>query len=124
VAAFGAVMVGRLDTELAEAAAAARAQGAADAEAGVESGASELSVGLADAAEAAQGSPELVHALPEPVRDVVVTAFDHAMQGVFTAGVPIAVLGLVAVAFMRGVPLRGGRAKAPKPARKARRART
>ncbi|GAA1450069.1 MDR family MFS transporter [Nocardiopsis tropica] len=124
VAAFGAVMVGRLGTELAEAEAAAQAQGAADAEAGVESGAAELSVGLADAAEAAQGSPELVHALPEPVRDVVVTAFDHAMQGVFTAGVPIAALGLVAVAFMRGVPLRGGRAKAPRPARKARRART
>ncbi|MEE2039465.1 MDR family MFS transporter [Nocardiopsis sp. CT-R113] len=124
VAAFGAVMVGRLNTELAQAAAAARAQGAADAEAGVESGAAELSVGLADAAEAAQGSPDLVHALPEPVRDVIVSAFDHAMQGVFTAGVPIALLGLVAVAFMRGVPLRGGaQAKAPKAARKARRTR-
>lgn len=124
VAAFGAVMVGRLNTELAQAATAAQAQGAADAEAGVDSGAAELSVGLADAAEAAQGSPELVHALPGPVRDVVVGAFDHAMQGVFTAGVPIAVLGVVAVACMKGVPLRGGgKEKAPRTGRKARRSR-
>nr|WP_255459358.1 MULTISPECIES: MDR family MFS transporter [unclassified Nocardiopsis] len=110
VAAFGAVMVGRLNGELAAAAAEARARAAADAASGVDSGAEGVSVGLEQAAEAAQGSPELVHALPEPVRDVVVGAFDHAMQGVFLAGVPIAVVGLVAVLFMRGVPLRGGAA--------------
>ena len=46
--------------------------------------------------------------LPEPVREVIVGAFDHAMQGVFVAGIPIAVIGLVAVSFMKGVPLRGG----------------
>ncbi|MCP3015532.1 MFS transporter [Nocardiopsis dassonvillei] len=110
VAAFGAVMVGRLNGELAQASADARAQVAADAAAGTDSGARELSVGLSGAAEAAQGSPELVHSLPEPVRDVVVGAFDHAMQGVFLAGIPIAVIGLVTVVFMRGVPLSGGSA--------------
>jgi EmrB/QacA subfamily drug resistance transporter len=110
VAAFGAVMVGRLNGELARASADARAQVAADAAAGTDSGARELSVGLSEAAEAAQGSPELVHSLPDPVRDVVVGAFDHAMQGVFLAGIPIAVIGLVTVVFMRGVPLSGGSA--------------
>jgi EmrB/QacA subfamily drug resistance transporter len=110
VAAFGAVMVGRLNGELAQASADARAQVAADAAAGTDSGARELSVGLSEAAEAAQGSPELVHSLPEPVREVVVGAFDHAMQGVFLAGIPIAVIGLVTVVFMRGVPLSGGSA--------------
>lgn len=110
VAAFGAVMVGRLNGELAQASADARARVAADAAAGTDSGARELSVGLSEAAKAAQGSPELVHSLPEPVREVVVGAFDHAMQGVFLAGIPIAVIGLVTVVFMRGVPLSGGSA--------------
>ncbi|MEU3015774.1 MDR family MFS transporter [Nocardiopsis sp. NPDC007018] len=114
VAAFGAVMVSRLNAELASAATAAQEALALDTASGTDSGAQELTVGLEQAAESAQGSPELVHSLPEPVRDVVVGAFDHAMQGVFVAGVPIAVLGLVAVAFMKGVPLRGG---GPKPSR-------
>ncbi|CAL9505634.1 Multidrug resistance protein 3 [Nocardiopsis dassonvillei] len=108
VAAFGAVMVGRLNSELEAATAAAGERAAADAAAGTDSGAAALAEQLAGAGRAAQGSPELVHTLPGPVRDVIVGAFDHAMQGVFMAGVPIAVLGLVAVAFMRGVPLRGG----------------
>ncbi|MFE9243142.1 MDR family MFS transporter [Nocardiopsis sp. NPDC006938] len=114
VAAFGAVMVSRLNAELASAATAAQEALALDTASGTDSGAQELTVGLEQAAESAQGSPELVHSLPEPVRDVVVGAFDHAMQGVFVAGIPIAVLGLVAVAFMKGVPLRGG---GPKPSR-------
>ncbi|MBR8741678.1 MDR family MFS transporter [Nocardiopsis sp. MG754419] len=108
VAAFGAVMVGRLNTELAAASTAAREALATDTATGVDTGAEELSIGLEQAAESAQGSPELVHSLPGPVRDVVVGAFDHAMLGVFVAGIPIAVIGLVAVSFMKGVPLRGG----------------
>ncbi|WP_017585887.1 MDR family MFS transporter [Nocardiopsis ganjiahuensis] len=108
VAAFGAVMVSRLNAELASAAAAAQEAVALDTENGTDSGAEALSIGLEEAAQSAQGSPELVHSLPGPVREVVVGAFDHAMQGVFVAGVPIAVLGLVAVSFMKGVPLRGG----------------
>ncbi|MEU3305756.1 MDR family MFS transporter [Nocardiopsis sp. NPDC006832] len=108
VAAFGAVMVGRLNGELAAAATAAREAMVADRIEDVDSGAEELSIGLEQAAESAQGSPELVHSLPEPVREVIVGAFDHAMQGVFVAGIPIAVIGLVAVSFMKGVPLRGG----------------
>lgn len=114
VAAFGAVMVSRLNAEIAAAAAAAQEASAAQAPAGpggADSGAEELSIGLEEAAESAQGSPELVQSLPEPVREVVVGAFDHAMQGVFVAGIPIAVLGLVAVSFMKGVPLRGGPGK-------------
>lgn len=114
VAAFGAVMVSRLNAEITAAAVAAQEDLAAAAPAGpdgADAGAEELSIGLQEAAESAQGSPELVHALPGPVREVVVGAFDHAMQGVFVAGIPIAVLGLVAVSFMRGVPLRGGPGK-------------
>ena len=116
VAAFGAVMVSRLNTELAAAAEAARAQVAAGNANGGEgdAGAQALSTGLAEAAESATGSPELVHSLPGPVRDVIVGAFDHAMQGVFVTGIPVAVLGLIAVAFMKGTPLRGGKA-APAP---------
>ena len=30
------------------------------------------------------------------------------IMGVFVAGIPIAVLGLVSVSFLKGVPLRGG----------------
>ncbi|MEC3892479.1 MULTISPECIES: MDR family MFS transporter [Nocardiopsis] len=108
VAAFGAVMVGRLNNALADAMTAARAELEADVTAGTDSGADELTVGLEQAAESAQGSPELVHSLPDPIREVVVHAFDHAMQGVFVAGVPIAACGLIAVTFMKGVPLRGG----------------
>ncbi|MFE3461008.1 MDR family MFS transporter [Nocardiopsis aegyptia] len=113
VAAFGAVMVSRLNSELAAAAAAARervAAGNADGSGG-DASAQALSTGLAEAAESATGSPELVHSLPGPVRDVIVGAFDHAMQGVFVTGIPVAVLGLVAVAFMKGTPLRGGKAE-------------
>lgn len=113
VAAFGAVMVSRLNAELDAAAARAQEAVAADALNGTESGAEELSIGLEEAAESAQGSPELVHSLPEPVREVVVGAFDHAMQGVFVAGIPIAAAGLIAVSFMKGVPLRGGDTKSP-----------
>lgn len=108
VAAFGAVMAGRLNSELAIASTAAREAMDADRVQGVDSGAEELSIGLERAAESAQGSPELVHSLPEPVREVIVGAFDHAMQGVFVAGIPIAVIGLISVSFMKGVPLRGG----------------
>ncbi|SIO84665.1 MDR family MFS transporter [Nocardiopsis sp. JB363] len=108
VAAFGAVMAGRLNSELAIASIAAREAMDTDRAQGVDSGAEELSIGLEQAAESAQGSPELVHSLPEPVREVIVGAFDHAMQGVFVAGIPIAVLGLISVSFMKGVPLRGG----------------
>lgn len=108
VAAFGAVMAGRLNSELAMASIAAREAMDTDRAQGVDSGAEELSIGLEQAAESAQGSPELVHSLPEPVREVIVGAFDHAMQGVFVAGIPIAVLGLISVSFMKGVPLRGG----------------
>ncbi|WP_304455642.1 MDR family MFS transporter [Nocardiopsis sp. YSL2] len=114
VAAFGAVMVSRLNSELAAAAEAARARVAAGTADGGEGdpGAQALATGLADAAESATGSPELVHSLPGPVRDVIVGAFDHAMQGVFVTGIPVAVLGLIAVAFMKGTPLRGGKAAA------------
>ncbi|WP_116246407.1 MDR family MFS transporter [Nocardiopsis sp. FIRDI 009] len=103
VAALGAVMVARLNAELGAAAAAAPPD--------------ETAPDWARVAEAAQGSPELVHSLPGPVRDVVVGAFDHAMQGVFVAGLPVAVVGLVAVVCMRGVPLRGGNAPERAPQR-------
>ncbi|WP_017603079.1 MDR family MFS transporter [Nocardiopsis alkaliphila] len=108
VAAFGAVMVSRLNDRIASASAEAEAALAADSANGAGSKVEEPSIGLEEAAESAQGSPELVHSLPEPVREIVVGAFDHAMQGVFVAGVPLAVIGLIAVCFMRGVPLRGG----------------
>lgn len=94
VAAFGAVMVARLQSEIGSASASLPA-------------ADEGGPDLSEVAEAAQGSPELVHSLPGPVREVVVQAFDHAMQAVFLLGAPIALAGLVCVACIKGTPLRG-----------------
>nr|WP_233515043.1 MDR family MFS transporter [Marinitenerispora sediminis] len=104
VAAFGAIMTNRLDTELAPLTAAAGADGGT--------------------AAAAAGSPAAIHALPAGVQELVVTAFGDAMHTVFLTGVPIAAVGFVIVLFLRPLPLRTGhrRARVP-PARRAERRR-
>lgn len=104
VAAFGAIMVNRLHAELDRLAAQAAAQAAARAADGAEE-----EPPLPDLSAVAQGSPEAVHALPDAVREMVVAAFDHAMQSVFVAGIPLTAVGLLAVVLMRGTPLRSGR---------------
>ncbi|MGI5268291.1 MDR family MFS transporter [Nonomuraea sp. CA-218870] len=61
----------------------------------------------------ALGSPDAIQALPEPVKHVVLEAFTRGLETVFLVGVPIALLGFVAVIFLKELPLRGGAAHPP-----------
>ncbi|WP_228645376.1 MDR family MFS transporter [Microtetraspora sp. AC03309] len=63
------------------------------------------------------GTPEAIGKLPDPIRVIVLEAFARGMQMVFLVGVPAALLGVVAVLFLREVPLRSSRgAQARRPA--------
>ncbi|MFG1947362.1 MDR family MFS transporter [Nonomuraea sp. NPDC048826] len=61
----------------------------------------------------ALGSPDAIQALPEPVKHVVLEAFTRGMETVFLVGVPIALLGFLAVVFLKELPLRGGATPPP-----------
>ncbi|MEU5876766.1 MFS transporter [Spirillospora sp. NPDC047279] len=87
VAAFGAILSNRLTAELKDALAAAHVRPPA-------SGTS-------------LGSPEQVHNLPEPFKGLVLESFTKALEAVFLVGIPIAVLGFLAVLFLKELPLRG-----------------
>ena len=50
-------------------------------------------------------TPAGVNALPEPVRDVIVHAYNHALMPIFAFLVPLAVVALVALLFLKEVPL-------------------
>ncbi|WP_113701617.1 MDR family MFS transporter [Nonomuraea lactucae] len=86
VAAFGAILVNRLDAEMADRLRAARIT--------LPGGAPEL------------GSPGAIQALPEPIRSIVLESFTRGLETVFLVGVPIALLGFVAVLLLRELPLR------------------
>ncbi|SDR29270.1 drug resistance transporter, EmrB/QacA subfamily [Thermostaphylospora chromogena] len=86
VAAFGAILVNRLTAELTER---LRALGIP------------LSGGGPDL-----GEPEEIRSLPGPVRDAVLHSFNDALHTVFLVGVPVAVLGAVAVLALKELPLR------------------
>ncbi|WP_352231442.1 MFS transporter [Actinomadura sp. NBRC 104425] len=96
VAGFGAVLTNRLTSELNDRMAAAHVS--------APSGGQQL------------GSPDQIHALPEPFRSWVLDSFTAALQHVFLFGIPIAVVGLIAVLAIKELPLRGGRAAAAAPA--------
>ncbi|MFB4313679.1 MFS transporter [Actinomadura sp. 21ATH] len=53
------------------------------------------------------GSPEQIHALPQPFQGIVLESFTRALEMVFLVGMPIAVLGLIAVLAVKELPLRG-----------------
>ncbi|MFD0904141.1 MFS transporter [Actinomadura sediminis] len=95
VAAFGSVLTNRLGDEMAEG---ARAAGVP-----LPSGGDGL------------GSPDQIAALPEPIKHIVLIAFNNAVETVFLIGVPVAVLGFLVVLGLKELPLRGGPA-APAPA--------
>ncbi|MDA0638352.1 MDR family MFS transporter [Nonomuraea sp. MCN248] len=61
----------------------------------------------------ALGSPDAIQALPEPVKHAVLEAFTRGLETVFLVGVPITLLGFVAVIFLKELPLRGGAAPQP-----------
>nr|WP_276206354.1 MDR family MFS transporter [Thermoactinospora rubra] len=89
VAAFGAILTNRLKDEMAGLMAAAHVRPPA--------GGAHL------------GTPEAIQGLPEPYRGIVLEAFTRALETVFLVGVPIALLGFVAVLFLKELPLRSGR---------------
>ena len=53
------------------------------------------------------GSPEMIQALPAPVRDVATTTFVLALQDVFLFATPIAVVAFLLTWTIRELPLRG-----------------
>lgn len=62
------------------------------------------------------GTPEAIAALPAPIHAAVVNGFADALQTAFLAAVPVAVLGVVVVLFLREVPLRTGKSTEQAPA--------
>ena len=61
----------------------------------------------------ALGSPDQIQALPEPVKHVVLEAFTRGLETVFLVGVPIALLGFLAVVLLKELPLRGSGTTTP-----------
>jgi EmrB/QacA subfamily drug resistance transporter len=53
-----------------------------------------------------QGTPEAIQALPDAVREPLLTAFTEAIDQVFLVGVPVIVAALVFILFLREIPLR------------------
>jgi len=90
VAAFGAILIGRLRVEIADGLRAAHIGGLGH-------------VSL--------GEPESINRLPAPLLNIVHEAFTRAMETVFLVGVPIALLGFAAVLALRELPLRSARSK-------------
>ncbi|POM25470.1 Multidrug resistance protein 3 [Actinomadura rubteroloni] len=63
------------------------------------------------------GSPAAIRHLPEPFHGLVVHSFTDALETVFLVGVPIALVGFLAVLGLKELPLRGAaRASEPAPA--------
>ncbi|MFG1998855.1 MFS transporter [Spirillospora sp. NPDC048911] len=91
VAAFGAILSNRLTAELKDALTSAHVRPPA-------SGTS-------------LGSPDQVHNLPEPFKGLVLDSFTKALESVFMVGIPIAILGFLAVVLLKELPLRGSAAK-------------
>ncbi|MFC6539116.1 MDR family MFS transporter [Nonomuraea salmonea] len=93
VAAFGAILTGRLKDEMAAMLAAA-------------------GIKLPGGGDVKLGSPEAIQHLPGPVKNIVLESFTRGLETVFIVGVPIALLGFVATIFLKELPLRGSAAPA------------
>lgn len=92
VAAFGAILSNRLSAELKDALASAHVRPPAGTGTSL-------------------GSPDAIHALPEPFKGLVLESFTKALETVFMVGVPIAVVGFLVVLFLKELPLRGSAAR-------------
>jgi EmrB/QacA subfamily drug resistance transporter len=55
------------------------------------------------------GSPKAISQLPDPIPHIVQESFTRAIETVFLVGVPIAVLGFLAVLALKELPLRSNR---------------
>ncbi|MEV4217276.1 MDR family MFS transporter [Nonomuraea sp. NPDC049725] len=95
VAAFGAILTNRLNSEMADMLRAAGMKPSADT--------------------ASLGSPDQIQHLPEPIKNIILEAFTRGLETVFIVGVPIALLGFVATLLLKELPLRGSAAP-PEPA--------
>jgi EmrB/QacA subfamily drug resistance transporter len=93
VAALGAILTNRVASEVTVMLAAAHAP-------------------LPKGGELTLGTPEAIAHLPAALQHIVIEAFTRAMQTVFLACVPAAVLGFLAVMFLRELPLRSARSGA------------
>lgn len=51
-------------------------------------------------------SPKGVHALPSPLRELVINGYADALQGVFAAAIPVGLLAMLIALFLKQVPLR------------------
>jgi len=51
-------------------------------------------------------SPKGVHALPSPLRELVINGYAEALQDVFTAAIPVGLIAAVIALFLKQVPLR------------------
>jgi EmrB/QacA subfamily drug resistance transporter len=89
VAAFGAILTGRLKDEIAEMLKAAGIS--------MPGGGSDVKL----------GSPAAIQQLPEPIKNIVLEAFTRGLETVFMVGVPIALFGFLAALFLKELPLRG-----------------
>lgn len=88
VAAFGAILANRVA-------------------AGITSGFRAAGIPMPSGGSGRLGSPEQIQKLPEPVHGIIQEAFTDAMQTVFLVGVPVAVIGFLAVLALKELPLRG-----------------
>ncbi|WP_341770253.1 MDR family MFS transporter, partial [Actinomadura darangshiensis] len=64
------------------------------------------------------GSPAEIKKLPAPVVHIIQDAFTNSLQTVFLVGIPVGLVGFLAVLLLKELPLRGsaGRGKDEKPA--------
>ncbi|HCT80211.1 MAG TPA: MFS transporter [Micromonosporaceae bacterium] len=51
-------------------------------------------------------SPKGVHALPSPLREIVVGGYTEALQAVFISAIPVGILAMLIALFLKQVPLR------------------
>ncbi|WP_327088377.1 MFS transporter [Nonomuraea sp. NBC_01738] len=91
VAAFGAILTNRLHDEM-------------------ESLLGAMGIKLPANATSTLGSPAEIQNMKEPLRGVILEAFTRGLETVFLVGVPIALVGFVAVLFLKELPLRGNTA--------------
>jgi EmrB/QacA subfamily drug resistance transporter len=52
---------------------------------------------------------QAIHALPEPFKTEVLTAYTHAITDIFLMAIPIIIVSLLVVVFLKEIPLRSGK---------------